>query len=104
MSFVVYARQVIRMTAVIGAACTRCQTAFTRFKEGKRRPAQPGLFTLGSVSGANTAVSSTTLHDRLPPRLLPVLYFAVAHVALALAFAAIAFDPRGVSGFFYHAR
>jgi len=49
-------------------------------------------------------VSSTTLHDRLPPRLLPVLYFAVAHVALALAFAAIAVDPRGVSGFFYHAR
>jgi hypothetical protein len=28
----------------------------------------------------------------------------VAHVALALAFAAIAIDPRGVSGFFYHAR
>jgi len=39
-----------------------------------------------------------------PPRLLPVLYFGVAHVALALAFAAVAADPRGVSGFFYHAR
>ena len=41
---------------------------------------------------------------RLPPRLLPILYFAVAHVALALACLAVALDPRGVSGFFYHAR
>ena len=40
----------------------------------------------------------------LPPRLLPVLYFSVAHVALALAFAAVAVDPRGVSGFFYHSQ
>ena len=40
----------------------------------------------------------------LPPRLLPVLYFGVAHVALALACLAVATDPRGVSGFFYHAR
>jgi hypothetical protein len=41
---------------------------------------------------------------QLPPRLLPVLYFGVAHVALAFAFVAVALDPRGVSGFFYHAR
>jgi len=41
---------------------------------------------------------------QLPPRLLPVLYFGVAHMALALAFAAVALDPRGVSGFFYHPR
>jgi hypothetical protein len=40
----------------------------------------------------------------LPPRLLPVLYFAAAHAALIVAFAAVAFDPRGVSGFFYHSR
>jgi hypothetical protein len=40
----------------------------------------------------------------LPPRLLPVLYFALAHAALLLAFAAVALDPRGVSGFFYHSR
>ena len=40
----------------------------------------------------------------LPPRLLPILYFAVAHVALALACLAVAVDPRGVSGFFYHSR
>jgi hypothetical protein len=42
--------------------------------------------------------------SQLPPRLLPVLYFGAAHAALALAFAAVALDPRGVSGFFYHAR
>lgn len=33
-----------------------------------------------------------------------MLYLGVAHVSLALAFAAIAVDPRGVSGFFYHPR
>jgi hypothetical protein len=42
--------------------------------------------------------------SQLPPRLLPVLYFGVAHVALALACLSVASDPRGVSGFFYHAR
>jgi hypothetical protein len=47
---------------------------------------------------------SPTRRTPLPPRVLPVLYFGVAHVALALAFAAVALDPRGVSGFFYHAR
>jgi hypothetical protein len=40
----------------------------------------------------------------LPPRLLPVLYFSLAHVALLLAFAAIAADARAVAGFFYHSR
>ena len=40
----------------------------------------------------------------LPPRVLPLLYFALAHAALALAFAAIARDPLGVAGFFYHPR
>ena len=42
--------------------------------------------------------------NRLPPRLLPVMYFGLAHVALATACLAVASDPRGVSGFFYHAR
>ncbi len=42
--------------------------------------------------------------DLLPPRLLPVLYFSLSHAALALAFAAIALDPRGIAGFFYHDR
>ena len=40
----------------------------------------------------------------LPPRLLPVLYFSLAHLALVLAFAAIAADARAVAGFFYHSR
>jgi hypothetical protein len=40
----------------------------------------------------------------LPPRLLPILYFAVAQVALMLAFAAIAVDPHAVAGFYYHSR
>jgi hypothetical protein len=41
---------------------------------------------------------------QLPPRLLPVLYFGAAHTALAVAFGAVALDPRGVAGFFHHAR
>jgi len=47
---------------------------------------------------------TSTPRSQLPPRLLPVLYFGAAHVALALAFGAVALDPRGVSGFFYHSR
>jgi hypothetical protein len=47
---------------------------------------------------------SPTPRTQLPPRLLPVLYFGVAHVALTLACLAVASDPRGVSGFFYHSR
>lgn len=46
----------------------------------------------------------TSTRGELPPRLLPILYFAVAHAAFALAALAVAVDPRGVSGFFYHAR
>ncbi len=46
----------------------------------------------------------STPRTHLPPRLLPTLYFGAAHVALAVAFGAVAVDPRGVSGFFYHAR
>src|SRR3954468_15294823 len=44
------------------------------------------------------------MRPQLPPRLLPILYFAVAHASSALASLAVALDPRGVSGFFYHAR
>lgn len=44
------------------------------------------------------------MNDMLPPRVLPVLYYGLAHAALALAFAVIAADPRGVAGFFYHSR
>ena len=35
-------------------------------------------------------------------RLLPTLYFALAHVALSCAFAAVAFSPDSFDGFFYH--
>ena len=48
--------------------------------------------------------ASPAPRTNLPPRLLPVLYFAAAHVALAVAFGAVAIDPRGTSGFFYHSR
>lgn len=40
----------------------------------------------------------------LPPRVLPILYLALAHSALLVAFTAVARDPRGVAGFFYHPR
>jgi len=41
---------------------------------------------------------------RRPLDVLPLLYFAAAHIAIGTAFAAVAVDPRGVAGFFYHAR
>jgi len=40
----------------------------------------------------------------MPARWPPLLYFAFAHCCLAAAFAAMAIDPRGVGGFFYHPR
>jgi hypothetical protein len=46
----------------------------------------------------------TTRHDSMPPPVLPWLYFGCAWLALALAFAAIAMNPRASAGFFYHAR
>jgi hypothetical protein len=42
--------------------------------------------------------------DRLPPRLLPVLCFAAAHLFLILAFAAMAPRPALLTGFFYQPR
>jgi hypothetical protein len=39
----------------------------------------------------------------MPPRVLPWLYVGVGHISLAVAFAAIAWDPRAAAGFFYHA-
>jgi hypothetical protein len=48
--------------------------------------------------------ATTSTGPELPPRLLPVLYFATAHAALVTAFAALTIDPRAFSGFFYHAR
>jgi hypothetical protein len=49
-------------------------------------------------------MSTKPRDPRLPPRLLPTLYFGFAHACLALAFAVVAYDPRGVAGFFYHSR
>jgi hypothetical protein len=46
----------------------------------------------------------TTKSNEPPPRLLPLLYFGLAHVALTLAFAVVAVNPAGVTGFFYHPR
>ncbi len=40
--------------------------------------------------------------ERLPPRRLPVLYFAFAYLSLATAFAAFALFPRSLLGFYYH--
>ena len=44
-----------------------------------------------------------TTTDRLPTRLLPLLYLGAAHVSLALAFFFAACWPHAVAGFFYHA-
>ncbi len=40
----------------------------------------------------------------MPARWVPLLYFAFAHVWLGAAFAALAFQPRSLVGFFYHPR
>lgn len=40
----------------------------------------------------------------MPARWIPLLYFAFAHLCLATAFAALAFGPRSLAGFFYHPR
>ena len=40
----------------------------------------------------------------MPARWIPLLYFAFAHLCLGAAFAALAFDPRSLAGFFYHPR
>jgi hypothetical protein len=48
--------------------------------------------------------ASLPREERLPPRWLPLLYFGFAHLCLAAAFAALALDPRGAAGFFYHPR
>jgi hypothetical protein len=46
----------------------------------------------------------STSRTHLPSRLLPIFYSGAAHAAFPLACLAVALDPRGVSGFFYHAR
>ena len=39
---------------------------------------------------------------RLPPRILPLLYFGSAHISLALACLLVAWAPRAIAGFYYH--
>ncbi|HKI01119.1 MAG TPA: hypothetical protein VKK31_03995 [Thermoanaerobaculia bacterium] len=51
-----------------------------------------------------TGTAALSREERRPPRRLPLLYFGFAHLCLAAAFAAVALDPRGVAGFFYHPR
>lgn len=40
--------------------------------------------------------------DKLPPRVLPLLYIGTAHVSLGLALFCVAWWPSAVTGFFYH--
>lgn len=56
-----------------------------------------------ALGDARRAVSAATA-EGLPPRSLSVGYFGLAHLALALAFAAAAIDPDSAAGFFYHPR
>ena len=42
--------------------------------------------------------------ERLPPRVVPVLYFGLAHLFLVGAFGALVLDPRSAAGFFYQPR
>jgi hypothetical protein len=61
-------------------------------------PSQPSAAALEAESRSQERL------DRLPPRLLPVLYFAFGHVCLGLAFLALALTPETLAGFFYHSR
>lgn len=47
---------------------------------------------------------AATRLDRLPARLLPVLYFSLTHLFLVTAFTALVLDPGKASGFFYQPR
>ena len=47
---------------------------------------------------------SAARRDGIPPRIVPILYFAIAHAALLTALAVAAFRPGEASGFFYQPR
>lgn len=49
-------------------------------------------------------VPSVRRSDDAPARVLPLLYFATGYISLSLAFATVAFTPRSLGGFYYHAR
>jgi len=56
------------------------------------------------VSGAPTSAAGLRVAATMPARWIPLLYFAFAHLCLGAAFAALAFGPRSLAGFFYHPR
>jgi hypothetical protein len=49
-------------------------------------------------------MTTSPLSRSTPARGLALLYFFVAYVSLSLAFAAAAYGPRALGGFYYHAR
>jgi len=49
-------------------------------------------------------MTASVTADRLPARLIPLLYLGTAHVSLALACLLVACAPQAVAGFFYHSR
>lgn len=46
----------------------------------------------------------TPAPETMPARWVPLLYFAFGHLSLGLAFAAAAWRPEALAGFFYHPR
>jgi hypothetical protein len=53
---------------------------------------------------AGAEAGSATRRDGIPPRIVPILYFALAHAALLTALAVAAFRPGEASGFYYQPR
>src|SRR5438093_10443628 len=56
------------------------------------------------VNGAPTSAAGLPVAATMPARWISLLYFAFAHLCLGAAFAALAFGPRSLAGFFYHPR
>src|SRR3972149_2888380 len=42
--------------------------------------------------------------DRMPPRVLPLMYLSFAHISLGAAFLVLGTQPEAIVGFFYHPR
>lgn len=51
-----------------------------------------------------SSVATPTRRQQSLPGLLPVLYFGLAHLSLAVAFGEVAIQPQKLAGFFYHPR
>jgi hypothetical protein len=76
-------------------ACERGETA----KNGGSKPWRRSA--IETVAGRELATSKEG-HQSLPPRRLPVVYFAAGHFCLLLAFLLLTLSPGAVAGFFYH--